>query len=206
MATLIVDDLGRPIPQYQNKSTSIMEACKGISGGMDTNIINEALVKAAPIANQTDALKVQQTGALPAGTNKLGTIGIIDPLPVGNNKIGSVEIEMALPAGTNTIGKVEITTLPALPTGNNNIGNVDLNIPQFIPLKVTLVAGVAYEVKATAGYVSKIQSTLTDIVLRNNATEVWGSISNIDFHTPVYLNSKILLISATGGTAYISYI
>lgn len=271
MANLIVDDSGRPLPQYQNKTTGNMEALKGSGGGMDTNVINAVSVKAAPEADQTDPLKVKVTAALPAGTNKIGTFDLASPIPTGSNLIGNVGIQGALPPGTNTIGKVtidaigaladaavtnpalagsvvallkglltltaaalpagdnnignvdvvtlpalpagtnnigdvDVLTLPALPTGSNTIGKVDVNAKQFLPVKVTLVAATPYEVKASAGYVAKIESSLNDVILRNDATEVWGELGKVDFSTPVYLNSKIVLISATGGTAYISYL
>lgn len=271
MANLIVDDSGRPLPQYQNKSTGNMEALKGSDGGMDSNVINEVLIKSAPEANQSDSLKVKVTAALPAGTNKIGSVDLASPIPTGSNLIGNVGIQGALPTGTNTIGKitadalgaiadaavtnpassasivallkglltkwsqalpagdnnignvdvaslpalpagtnnigdVDVVSLPALPTGSNTIGKVDVNAKQFTPVKITLEADTPYEVKASAGYVAKIESSLNDVILRNDDTEVWGELGKVDFSTPIYLSSKIVLVSATGGTVYISYL
>ncbi len=235
MANLIVDDSGRPLPQYQNKSTGNMEALKGSDGGMDSNVINEVLIKSAPEANQSDSLKVKVTAALPAGTNKIGSVDLASPIPTGSNLIGNVGIQGALPPGTNTIGKITADALgaiadaavtnpassasivallkglltkwsQALPTGSNTIGKVDVNAKQFTPVKITLTADTPYEVKASAGYVAKIESSLNDVILRNDDTEVWGELGKVDFSTPIYLSSKIVLVSATGGTVYISYL
>lgn len=73
-----------------------------------------------------------QQGAVPAGTNIVGKVGIDQTTPGTSN---GVQLNAALPAGTNNIGKVGIDqTTPgttngvqvnaALPAGTNNIGRV----------------------------------------------------------------------------------
>lgn len=188
MANLIVDDSGRPIPQHMNQSTGNMEATKGTNNAINVNAINEVTIKPAAEANQTDPLKVKIVSALPAGTNKIGSMDIGSPIPTGSNFIGSVGVQGAIPPGTNTIGKI------------------DINLPRFIPLKVTLVPDTPLQIKATAGYVSKIETELTDVILRNNTTEVWGGLGKVDFSSPVYLDTNITLLSTIGGVVYISYI
>jgi hypothetical protein len=49
-------------------------------------------------------------------------------------------------------------TLNPLPVGSNNIGKVDINtlpdIPQFVPMKCTLLAGQTLTIKNNSGYVN----------------------------------------------------
>jgi hypothetical protein len=48
-------------------------------------------------------------------------------IPAGSNKIGSVDVASALPAGNNNIGDVDVATLPSLAAGTNSIGAVASN-------------------------------------------------------------------------------
>ena len=67
------------------------------------------------------------TGAIPAGTNIIGKVGIDQTTPGTTN---GVQVNAALPAGNNNIGDVDVASLPALPAGTNNIGDVDvLSLP-----------------------------------------------------------------------------
>lgn len=64
-------------------------------------------------------------GSIPAGSNKIGNVGISGALPSGTNKIGNVGITGAIPSGTNKIGNVGITG--AIPAGENTIGKVKID-------------------------------------------------------------------------------
>jgi hypothetical protein len=85
-------------------------------------------------------LKTAILEALPAGTNKIGSVDIASALPAGTNKIGSVDIASALPAGTNNIGKVDVNSLPSLPAGTNTIGSV--NIASALPAGSNTIGNV----------------------------------------------------------------
>jgi hypothetical protein len=85
-------------------------------------------------------LKAAILEALPAGTNKIGSVDIASALPAGTNKIGSIDIASALPAGTNNIGKVDVNSLPSLPAGTNTIGNV--NIASALPTGANTIGNV----------------------------------------------------------------
>lgn len=83
-------------------------------------------------------------------------------------------------------------------------GSVNVVFPQATPAKVTLSAGVDYEVKGSAGYLFALVTTLVDVYVKNNTTVVWRN----DYLNacPMYLSSKIVLNSATGGDVYIVYV
>jgi len=86
--------------------------------------------------NTIGSVGVVSLPPLPAGTNTIGSVGVtslpsdviagMTSLPAGTNNIGDVDIASALPAGTNTIGSVGVVSLPPLPAGTNNIGDVDI--------------------------------------------------------------------------------
>lgn len=61
---------------------------------------------------------------LPAGSNKIGNVGISGPIPSGANTIGNVGIVGQLPSGTNKIGTVGI--VEPIPAGSNTIGKVTI--------------------------------------------------------------------------------
>jgi hypothetical protein len=100
-------------------------------------------------------------------------------------------INTPLPAGTNNIGHVIVD------------GYVNVNRDNFTPLKVTIPAGESVTIKDSSGYIAKIQTSLTDLILKNNGVEIWSG--NADYSPPIYCNINIVLESVTGGIAYISY-
>jgi hypothetical protein len=67
-------------------------------------------------ASASSPLPVVQTGALPAGSNALGSVSVTS---------GSVALSSAIPTGANTIGSVGITG--ALPAGSNALGSVSVS-------------------------------------------------------------------------------
>lgn len=95
-------------------------------------------------------MPVVQTGALPAGANDIGDVGILSIAP-GDNNIGNVDVVTlpALPAGTNNIGDVDVLSLPALAAGTNNIGDVD--VASFAAGAITEIQGDVADDAAIAG-------------------------------------------------------
>lgn len=80
--------------------------------------------------NTIGSVGVVSLPTLPAGTNTIGSVGVttLPALPTGTNTIGSVGVVSlpTIPAGVNTIGSVGVTSLPSIPAGTNNIGDVDI--------------------------------------------------------------------------------
>jgi hypothetical protein len=187
MADLLIDSQGRPVPQYLGDSSGVMEASKGDNGGMYVIVLT----------------------ALPAGTNKIGSVDIasLPTLPAGANLLGKVDVNSlpALPAGTNKIGSIDVSSLPSLPMGSNTIGTVNITPPKFLATMVTLAAGVAYTIKASAGYIARIATSLTDVIICNNTTQLWIAGGSIEFANPIYCDTSIVLISATGGSVSVEY-
>jgi hypothetical protein len=175
--------------------------------------INNQAITLGSIQAIINDVNTKIVASLPSGTNNIGDVDVLSlpALPPGTNNIGDVDIVSlpALPSGTNNIGKVDINVLPSLPVGTNNIGKVDINtlpINDFISVKITLTAGVDYTVKASSGYVGGIMTTLSDVLVKDNTTEIWKCVANnINFTTPIKISTSIQLNSATGGTVYIVY-
>ena len=206
MADLLIDSQGRPVPQYLNSNTNTMEASTGANGSMHT-ILNAALPEGS---NKIGKVDVDTLPILPAGTNKIGSVDIdtFPVLPEGSNKIGKVDVDTfpVLPEGSNKIGKVDVDTLPALSAGSNKIGSVDINLPKFITTTITLTAGTPSTIKSTAGYIARLITTLTDLVIHNDTTQVLPATGNIEFMHPIYCDTSIILSSATGGEVCIEYL
>jgi hypothetical protein len=96
------------------------------------------------------AATVGITGALPAGTNAIGTVEITND---AGNAIPVSAASLPLPTGaaTNTTltdgtQKTQVTSLPALPTGSNTIGNVGVSGA----VEITNDAGNAIPISAAA--------------------------------------------------------
>lgn len=196
MANLILDDLGRPVPQFLNQSTGLYEAATGSGGAMNVRF---------------------GSGALPAGTNTIGKV-LLDPLPAGTNNIGDVDIASMppLPAGTNNIGDVDIVSMPPLPAGTNNIGKVivtempAISVGPSTPvgnscLKAVLSPNEPLTVKNGPGIVYMIKANVADVKLIDNYILLWDEIQKEVFEGGIACADNIILMSATGGTAYILY-
>lgn len=155
-------------------------------------------------------LNVNQNFITPSGYTN---VSIVSPLPQGGNNIGKVDVNSIpeLPPGSNNIGKVDVNSLPALPTGTNNIGKVDVNsIPDITgkaitPVKITTSAGVDYTVKPTPGKIIRINTALTDLLIKDSTTEIWKNGGDFSM-APLQCNTSIVLNSATGGDVYIQFI
>lgn len=123
----------------------------------------------------------------------------------------NVSIVSPIPAGSNNIGKVDVNSLPSIPAGTNNIGKVDVNsIPDvtgkaIVPVKITTSAGVDYTVKASAGKIIRINTSLTDLLVKDGTTEIWKNGGDFAM-APLQCNTSIILKSATGGDVYIQYV
>ncbi len=65
MADLLLDDSGKPIPQYKNAAGTAFEALRGANGGMDVNVL--------------------ETPAIVAGENIIGKVRVIDGNGVSRN-------------------------------------------------------------------------------------------------------------------------
>lgn len=169
MATLKLDDLGRPVPQHYSPTVLDYEIADGKDG----------------------ALYILLKEAIPAGDNNIGNVDVAS-LP-------------AIPAGDNNIGNVDVVSLPALPTGANTIGKVEIVPVGNTAYKATLVAATPLTIKAAAGIVYKIATSLSDVVLLDDSTEKWAGLGNEDFEGGIACATSIVLSSATGGTAYILY-
>jgi hypothetical protein len=105
-------------------------------------------------------------------------------------------------------GAVTVSSIEApMPSGTNKIGSVDVaSLPETIEMKcnaikVILTAGVSATVKAGAGYVVAVNSSLTDLLISDGSTEVWKG--NYNAGSPFYCTTSIKLLSAAGGTVYI---
>lgn len=83
------------------------------------------------------AATVGITGALPAGSNTIGNVGVSGAVEITNDAGNAIPVSAAslpLPTGaaTNTTltdgtQKTQVTSLPALPAGSNTIGNVGVS-------------------------------------------------------------------------------
>jgi hypothetical protein len=223
MADLLVDSQGRPVPQYLGAVSGAMEAQKGAGGAMYVAV----LVALPAGTNKIGSVDVATLPSIPIGSNLIGKVDInsLPALPVGTNIIGKVDVNSlpVLPTGANNIGKVDVNSLPVLPTGDNNIGNVDvLTLPSLpvgsniigsvneVPAKFTasmqtIAAAGSITVKATAGYIAKITTSLTDLIIINGTTQIWVTGGSVDFNNPVYCDTSIVLSSVTGGSVSIEY-
>jgi hypothetical protein len=96
------------------------------------------------------AATVGITGALPAGTNAIGTVEITND--VGNAiPVSAASLPLPTGAATNTTltdgtQKTQVTSLPALPAGSNTIGNVGVSGA----VEITNDAGNAIPISAAA--------------------------------------------------------
>jgi len=99
----------------QSAGSTVYALLADSSGHLQVDVISGAVT-----ATVSGSVDIQ--GALPTGTNALGTVQVTS---------GSIDIKGALPAGDNNIGNVDIVSGSvdvhgALPAGDNNIGNVDV--------------------------------------------------------------------------------
>lgn len=141
-----------------------------------------------PDIRPADIPETQQIVFINTQPITLGNIERINqPLPVGDNNIGNVDLASAIPTGSNVIGETMDES--------------------YTPVKVTLTAGsVASVIKASAGKVASIMTTLTDVLLFDNTTEVYKAVANNPtLVCPIKFNNNITLKSATGGVVYIAY-
>lgn len=122
-------------------------------------------------------------------------------LPAGTNKIGSVGISGALPAGTNNIGKVGVASLPATaPTLEkqeeivNLINNYNRKYAHFKSGNAT-TAGVVYESDATICHIGFISNDgESDITM--SITESDGTVNSIIVKPGEVINHIDCLISS----------
>ena len=136
-------------------------------------------IKAQSIQGITGGVPIPtiQAGALPAGSNALGTVGVttLPSLPAGGNTIGSVgqsgtwsvNLGSGLPAGINAIGTVGVTSLPSLPAGSAAIGSVSVsNLPATQQVQ-GIVGGVPQPVAPSSASAAACQggtgSTVTSV-------------------------------------------
>lgn len=86
--------------------------------------------------------------------------------------------------------------------GNSVVGSVKIQPDDTIKAyKVVLSAGVASDIKVSAGYVYAISTALTDLMVQDDTVIVWSG--NYSAGTPFYCATNIKLSTVTGGTAYI---
>lgn len=161
----------------------------------------DSFVHIQSLEKEYDPSMVQQTQEVSyltgGGLNAVVQVdGFLNALPEGTNNLGKV-IVTAIPAVVvSTLPSVVVSTLPAV----NLVDSV------FISQKITLVAGVDYLVKGSAGLINFIVSTLTDVLVKDGATETLlcpaGSFTPAQ---PIKNNTSIILRSAVGGVAYVSF-
>jgi hypothetical protein len=85
---------------------------------------------------------VSLSGALPEGTNAIGSVSVSALPGVTIDSMPSVTVGGSLPAGVNRIGSVDISSLPALPAGSNAIGAVSVSSMPNVTIGSALPAGV----------------------------------------------------------------
>lgn len=140
MASLLLDDQGRPKPQVENTAGTGFEAWKGENnaGRVTGDVDHDAADSGKPIKIGG---KAADPAALPADVAAGDRVNALfdlkgrlfvrqdQPLPAGANLIGKVAIDQTTPGTTNGVQVVA-----ALPAGDNNIGNVD--VASSVPIKL----------------------------------------------------------------------
>ena len=192
-----------------------------------TGTITDKGSKTGPYAirltDGTNFYKATTDSQLPASLTGSGNLktAVLEALPAGSNKIGSIDIASSLPAGNNNIGDVDIASLPSLPAGSNIIGAVKKD-----KINYTIVNKHVSSADATGGVTiwdptsgkkfvvtDLIISTDTDmtVTIKDGANAVMvlylaangGAVSN--FQTPLQSsaanNNLSVLTSATGNIA-----
>ncbi|MDF9296112.1 hypothetical protein [Geobacillus stearothermophilus] len=117
----------------------------------------KALVAKLPSALQNDAIKAAITAALPAGTNKIGSVDIANSptVRVDSTTPVNTNVSSSLPAGNNKIGSVDIANKPtvlvdsATPVNVNVANNPTVKIDSSQPVNVAINGGGSLDVKVT---------------------------------------------------------
>lgn len=162
------------------------------------------------------AATVGITGALPAGSNTIGNVGVSGAVEITNDAGNAIPVSAAslpLPTGaaTNTTltdgtQKTQVTSLPALPAGTNAIGTVEItnDVGNAIPISATalpLPAGAA-----TQATLSNVQTLLSESGAESTTFFFgfgWNYTVAIAGANQVVCNSITAIIPATyffGGT------
>ena len=112
-------------------------------GGMEVRINTEGL----SISTEITAFD----SPLPAGSNKIGNVGVTGALPAGSNKIGNVGVTGSLPAGTNEIGVVGL-----------NAASLQ-KLSDIISTLINQGGAIGSKITATNNLLTDIKSLLTSI-------------------------------------------
>lgn len=160
------------IPPYATKLFARDEGTHQIYGA-NTSSLGDAAITVTSFYADFDPKNLPQTQEI-VGASAAGLLGVIDvnqlmtSLPAGSNKIGYVGISDQLPAGTNDIGFVKLGA--SLPSGTNHIGNVKIDAGAA---KIGLVVPAA----DPADNGSKIHRLIAAATI--NATVVKGSAGTL---------------------------
>lgn len=165
---------GTPTVTVGNSSLNVVVTSALPTG---SNVIGAVTISGTPTVSISGTVTVSLSGAIPSGTNSIGTVG----LDTGTNSIGTV----GLNAGTNTIGKVSVlsTTGTVKYFASATTGNVTKN-------------GGTSTVNATA-ITSGTTGKLRSVTVASSVAMV-ASIRKDDTVTPVVVQT--LYIPAGGGT------
>jgi hypothetical protein len=171
----IVNDVGNAIP--------ISASALPLPAGAATNTV---------LTDGTQKTQVTSLPSLPTGANTIGNVGVTGALPAGSNSIGTV----VLGAGTAAVGTIGVSALPAIPAGTNSIGTVILGAGSAAIGTV----GVTGNVEITNDAGNAIPISATTLPLPSGA----ASEATLLLIKKAYLNGSVQTtsITSTGGAAY----
>jgi hypothetical protein len=123
-------------------------------------------------------------------------------------KLWNIDVANTARTTSTVVGAVQVidATGKVSPAGDtsSNAPYCNITYPQATATKVTIGAGATVTVKASAGYVMAVYTVLTDLVIKNDTTEIWNN--NYSSAHPFYCGTSIKLTSTTGGDAFVVYL
>jgi len=192
----IVNDVGNAIP--------ISASALPLPAGAATNTV---------LTDGTQKTQVTSLPSRPTGANTIGNVGVTGALPAGSNSIGTV----ILGAGTAAVGTIGVSALPAIPAGTNSIGtvilgagsaavgNVGVSSLPSIPTgsntigSVNVLGGNATAVKTDSSGVTQPVSLASILNVAPTVLTVSGAYSGTTITIPTDTSSLATLVVEAAG-------
>lgn len=140
----------------------------------------KSLVAKLPSSLQNDAIKAAITAALPAGTNKIGSVDIANSPTVRVDSATAVNVNMAgaLPAGSNKIGSVDIANNPTVRVDSATPVNVSIAQPSVLQIAKVSPTNMKSVVKSAESAntseliisLSSVQGRIVEYIITADAT------------------------------------
>ena len=129
------------------------------------------------------------------GTGSDGLLGIVEINNIMN----------PLPSGENIIGGIVVSRFDeSLPSGNNLLGRIQIDeVPPMISKQIIMDSSGIFTVKAGAGFVYAIHSSIPVQVL-DNGIPIWVK-DNFNFANPIKIERSLQVSFDQEGEAFILY-